>query len=88
MQGATFRTHDELSVRDASAYAPPGQLGKLVAVSILDDVEDIIVQPARRESVADGKQCIHTISGLIDLNAETNISCYLLARLNQRTWSY
>jgi len=54
-------------VESASAHAPPGQLGKLIAVSILDDVEDIIVQPARRESVADGEQCIHTISGLIDL---------------------
>jgi hypothetical protein len=35
--------------------APPGQLGELVTVSILDDVEDIIVQPARRESVANSE---------------------------------
>lgn len=34
---------------------PPGQLGELVAVSILDDVEDVIVQPARRESIANSE---------------------------------
>ena len=34
---------------------PSRQLGELVTVSILDNVEDVIVQPTWRESVADGE---------------------------------
>ena len=47
--------------------APPGQLGELIAISVLDDVEDIIVQSARRECVAKGEQCVHAIGSLVNL---------------------
>jgi hypothetical protein len=47
--------------------APPGELGELIAVSVLDDVEDVIVQSARRECVANGEQCVHAIGSLVNL---------------------
>ena len=48
----------------------------MVTVSILDDVEDIVVQSARREGVANGEQCVHPIGSLVNLITKM-ISCRL-----------
>ena len=71
--------------------APPGQLGELIAVSVLDDVEDIIVQSARRECVAKGEQCVHAIGSLVNLigGGDVLFSRYPPQLIGeQRTWSY
>jgi len=68
--------------------APSEQLCELVTVSILDNVMEVIVQPAWREGVGYGEECVYEIGGLINLIPKTTFTCGLdTRRVSSVTWS-
>ena len=46
---------------------PPGHFCELLAVAVLDDVGDVVVEAAGRERVANRKKRIHPVGSLVDL---------------------
>ena len=49
--------------------SPPRHLGELLAVTLLDDVGDVVVYPSGRERIADRKERIHPVCSLVDLHS-------------------
>ena len=49
--------------------SPSRHLGELLAVTLLDDVGDVVVYPSGRERIADRKERIHPVCGLVDLHS-------------------
>ena len=53
---------------DGLMNSPSGHLGELLAVTLLDDVGDVIIYPSGRERIADRKERIHPVCSLVDLH--------------------
>ena len=53
---------------DGLLNSPSGHFGELLAVTLLDDVGDVVVYPGGRERVADREERIHAVGGLVYLH--------------------